>query len=103
MFGRKVKAETVKLDVAVIRILDDMDTYGPDSKEYPELLSHLERLTKLRNGERFRLSKINPDTVVLAAGNILGILVIVAYEQKHVMTSKGLGFILKANNPKITV
>jgi hypothetical protein len=38
--------------------------------------------------------------MAIVVGNILGILVIVAYEQKHVMVSKGLGFVIKAKEPR---
>lgn len=92
MFGRKSN-EDVKLNEAIERILDEMETYGPDSPEYPGYLDHLERLYALKTEESPR--RVSPDAIIQVAGNILGILVIVAYEQKHVMTSKGLGFVMK--------
>lgn len=94
MLGKKPKAVNHKLESAIERILDDMLMFGPDSPEYPDLLGALERMQLLRNSQEKR-KLVDPNAVVTAAGSILGILVIVAYEQKHVMTSKGLGFILK--------
>lgn len=70
-----------------------MNTYGPDSEEYREAVSYLERLVRLKADER-RI-RITPDTMAIVLGNLLGILIIVAYEQKHVMVSKGLGLILR--------
>lgn len=92
MFRRKPKVDP-NLDPVVDGILSEMQVYGPDTQEYTNLLGHLERVYALRkNDERKRVS---PDTMALVAGNLLGILIIVAYEQKHVMTSKGLGFVQK--------
>lgn len=97
MFGRTPKVETIKLDAAMNRVLDDMDTVHTNSDEYSELLSNLERLSKLRTHER--PGRVSPDTIATVAGNLLGILVIVAYEQHHVMTSKALGFVPKVKTP----
>lgn len=81
-----------KLDGPINKVLDDMTVYGPDSPEYLNLMNHLERLTKMQRHER---RSVSPDTMAIVVGNLLGILTIVAYEQKHVMVSKGLGMILR--------
>ena len=94
MFGRTPKVVKLKLDDAMINLLDGMDTYGSDSQEYPELLSHLERVSNLRKSEDPK-RRVSPDQMAFVIGNILTVLIIVAYEQKHVMTSKGLGFVLR--------
>ena len=92
MFRKKTKHDA-DLDAATDVIFAEMSTYGPDSPEYTNLLGHLERVYTLRKDSNAK--KVSPDTLALVAGNLLGILIIVAYEQKHAMTSKGLGFILK--------
>jgi len=92
MLGRKPKIVVIKLDEVMDRLLRDMDNYGPDSKEYPKMMKQLQKVVKMRQQET---RKIDRNTMLLVAGNLLGILVIVAYEQKHVFTSKGLGHILK--------
>ena len=94
MFAKKHKAVNAKLDDVNERILDEMLEYGPDSVEFLNLLEELERVTAVQ-APKGKPREVNWDTVILVAGNLLGILVIVAYEQKHVMTSKSLGFILK--------
>lgn len=91
MWNPFVKKRESILDKPIDRVLSDMDTYGPDSEEYSKLMNYLESLTKMK-GEEHR-NRISPDTMVIVAGNILGILIIVLYEQKHVLTSKGLGLI----------
>lgn len=81
------------LDSAIERVLNDMDTYGPDSEEYKQLVEHLEKLYSLKNTRTTK--RVSPDTIAIVAGNLLGILIIVAYEQKNVITSKGIGFVMK--------
>lgn len=93
MFGRTPKVVIEKLDVVMDRILLEMSENGPDTPEYPELMSHLERITNLRKSEDKR--KLSPDNLILVAGNLLGILIIVSYEHLHPMTSKALGFVQK--------
>lgn len=92
MFGRTAKADPI-LDDPIQRVLVELEQQGPDSPDYPALLSYLERLTRLKTEQR--RDRVSLDTLAIVAGNLLGILVIVAYEQKHVMVSKGMGFILK--------
>lgn len=80
-----------KLNIVLTRILVEMDTYGPDSPEYAELLSHLERVVVLRASREKRT--FSPDAILTATTYLFGILIIVAYEQKHALTSKAVGFI----------
>ena len=80
------------LDEPIDRVLTEMNTYGPDSPEYEKLVRHLERLKDMKANERQHFV-VSPDTIALVLGNLAGILIIVAYEQKHVMTSKAMGFI----------
>lgn len=75
------------LESQIDAVLEEMQEEGVDSDKYPKLMTYLERLHKLKAGER--RTPVSRDTIAIVAGNLLGILVIVAYEQKHVMTSKG--------------
>jgi hypothetical protein len=96
MLRRFVKEKPSILDEPIEKVLTEMNMMGPDSEEYHKMIDHLERLTRLKEQERrFR---VTPDTMAIVAGNLLGILIIVAYEQKHVVVSKGLGFVLKSRN-----
>jgi hypothetical protein len=92
MFKRKPTDEP-SLNNVIMRVLSEMETYGPDSEEYPTMLAYLERLSRVQTEDRPR--RVSPDTMATVAGNLCGILVIVAYEQRHVMTSKGLSFVMK--------
>ena len=88
-----------ELDAPIHAVLNAMEDYGPESEEFEALTGKLERLERLKHETcGFRVS---PDTLAVVAGNLLGILTIVAYEQKHVMVSKALGMVLrsKQTNP----
>jgi hypothetical protein len=93
MFKKQPAYTDKQLEVAIDRIYSDMETNATDSPEYITLMTNLSKLTALRVPTKDR--RPSADTLAVVMGNIMGILVIVAYEQKHAMTSKGLNFILK--------
>ncbi len=78
---------TTPVDALIDAVLEEMHRKGVLSDEYPSLMAYLERLNEVKAKER--RTPVSRDTVALIAGNLMGILLIVAYEQKHVMTSKG--------------
>ena len=82
-----------KLDIIVGTVYDEMLINTPDTEEFKAQLDNLERLTTLRS----KKAKVSPDTLAIVVGNLLCVLVVVAYEQKHVFTSKALGNMLKHN------
>lgn len=80
-----------QLDEVKQRLLTDLAVYDPTDKEYETILNRLEALDKLSN----KRAKVSPDTIAIVLGNLLGIVVIVAYEQKHVFASRASNFIMK--------
>lgn len=96
MFNMSTPENQEALDDLIERVTDDMLLFGPTHEEYPQLLNQLERLTKLKVQEK--PERVSRDTLAVIAANLVGILIVVAYEQKHVMTSKAFGNILKPKN-----
>lgn len=94
MFGREPNNKG-KLTEVESKVLDVMIEYTTDTPEWEAALTQLERVDAIHARKK---KSIDPNTVLLVAGNLLGILVIVAYEQKHVFTSKGLSHLLKAQS-----
>lgn len=94
MFGIFRREEPSKYDKPIDKCLEDMETFGPDDAEFEQRLGHLERLSKLKDAERQK-SKVSPDTMAVVLGNLATVLAIVAYEQKHVMTTRAKEFILR--------
>jgi len=81
------------LDSLISRTTAELASIEPGTEEYSNTLSYLERLVKLKAEDK--PERISRNTVAVVLGNLAGILLIVAYEQKHVMTSKAFGTILK--------
>lgn len=69
-------------------------TVDNPSQDYFALLDGLDRLLALQRtmGSKFR---VNPDTVLTIAGNLLGILLILNFEKIGYISSKALSFVLK--------
>lgn len=82
-----------KLDIILGSVYDEMLINTPDTEEFKAQMDNLERLTTLKS----KKAKVSPDTLAIVAGNLLCVLVVVMYEQKHVFTSKSLGNMLKHN------
>jgi hypothetical protein len=91
---RKPKAVDRKLEQVTENLLDEMLENGPDTEGYAKNLDHLVKLNDVR--QTTGGTALNPNNMALVAGNLLGILIIVAYEQKHVMTSKAKDLLLKS-------
>lgn len=90
-FGKSENDE--ELDARIHKLLQEMSGLEILTDDYQNHLTTLERLTELR--ERNTKAKVSKDTVLLVAGNLLGLILIMAYEQKHVMTTKGLNQLIK--------
>jgi hypothetical protein len=65
----------------------------PKKNIYNEKLKRIERLNELI-GEKPKKG-ISPDTALLVAANILGIILIISHEKVNVITSKALGFVMR--------
>lgn len=83
-------------DGPIEKVLNEMREQPVESEEYATAVRHLETLTKLKADTKPK--RVSADTVWNVAGSLAGILAIVAYEQKHVMTTKAIGFIPKLKN-----
>lgn len=84
-------------DTALQRLIDkvelEMDNTDVNSDEFQKLMTQLERLYDVKANKRH--DSVSADTLALVLGNLAGILLIVAYEQKHVITSKGFAQIIR--------
>lgn len=80
---------------AEIRVDEQIDWLAGRA-ESPEDVQKILRLLKERKDlNHIDKKKLSPDTILVVAGNLVGILLLVGYEHAHVITSKALGFILK--------
>jgi hypothetical protein len=89
MFAKKKDAET-PLD----KVIEDATRWlDPNSADYMKSIEALERLYKLKKQETE--SRISPDTKLIVAANLAGILMILIYERANVLTSKAMNSIMK--------
>ena len=93
MFGPFDKNEPSELDEAIDTAFMQLSLQTPGTEEYSQILNHVNMLVGMKT--QTRQSPIDKNTVLIVAGNLVGILILVAYEQKHVVTSKALSFIQK--------
>lgn len=88
-----------RLEKEIDRLLDEMSTMDPMSKEYQDLEKCVERLAEAEAKQRSAKTKpkepINKNTILALAGNFASIWFIVEYERLHVITSKALGWVSK--------
>lgn len=90
MFTRKPK-EKDNLDVAIDLLISRMDIANPD--ETARLVDQVTKLVKCK--ETLDPKRISPDTILLVAGNLVGILLILNYEKAGVITTRALNFVMK--------
>jgi hypothetical protein len=87
MFDKLKKQENKKLTQVGDKLLDEMLHYGPDTPEFDSALVKMEKVDKTRKSSSGFASGVSPDTVLLAGANLIGILIIVGYESRGVVTS----------------
>lgn len=90
MFQRKPDESQVQLAETIRQVEADMQTMEGGSEEHTKALTSLERLYKLK--EKNSPKGLDPNTLILVGGNILGILIIVTHERAAVITTKALSF-----------
>ena len=89
-----IKSPTeVQLDAEIRAALRELKDLDKKSEEYGTLVDRIAKLHKLKVEEHPK--RISPDTALIVAANIFGILLITRYEGEGVITSKALGFIMK--------
>jgi hypothetical protein len=93
MLIKKTQPEPTKLEKTIDRLLTQMAEVDCESKEYAAMADQVSKLYKLKESDIPQ--QVSKDTLLLVAGNLAGILLIIAYENKNVIASKALGFVMK--------
>ena len=100
-----------KLDAEIQSLLNKLKETTKETEEYGILVDRISKLHKLKTEEQShtlaaeelqhklkpeeRFKQISPDTVLVVAANIFGILWLTRYERENVINSKALGFVMK--------
>ena len=85
--------EKPDLDFLIDDCIDNMTSYTQDSVEYAKMTAQLEKLVKIKRS--MRPDRPSADTLAVIAGNLAVALIVIGYEQKHVVTTKVLPFLAK--------
>lgn len=93
MFAKRTQNEKTGLEKAIDEAHVELASVMADSEQYSKIADQLVKLYKLREHDSKR--QVSPDTLVLVAGNLLGIAMIVGHERAHVVTSKAVSFVMK--------
>lgn len=81
-----------ELDERILSALSKLKALEPNSEEYGKIVENLTELHKLKTEKS---KPISPDTMLMVAANIFGILWITRYEKTDTITTKSLGFSMK--------
>ena len=88
-----MKKKNQKLEALEQELMNNMLTTGPDAEKFDTQLTHLERLKSLKK----KKMNISHDTMAIVIGNVICVLIVVMYEQKHILTTKAMSLTLKQN------
>ncbi len=81
------------VDGEITRIVAAMEEQEVTNGEYSKLLNRLEGLQKIRMEEK--PDKASANTILTAAANLVGILLIIRHEHVNVITSRVMNMVLK--------
>ena len=82
------------LESELDRVLVRLKTEMPNSEEYTQMLSLVERLNEMLDKETPDV--VSKNTMLIVGGNLLGIVLILKHEYLNPITSKALGFVIRA-------
>lgn len=86
-----------QLEVQIEMVLKKMQGVGVDHDEYPKYIRYLEQLHDIEKEEK--RDRVSHDTLAIVIGNLVGIFIIVAYEQRHVITTRGFTQLIRPRPP----
>lgn len=95
MRNLRITTQPSAIDNAIDDALAQLKTVSLDSDEYAAMMDQITQLYKLKEKNTSR-DRVSPDTLAIIVGNLAGIALIIGYEHAHVVTSKALGFVMKA-------
>jgi hypothetical protein len=93
MFIKKPQHTQTGLEEAIDQVLFEMRGMDAHSDEYAQMVKQLTKLYKLK--EIDKPEHVSRDTLAIILGNLGVAIIILAYEQKHVITTKTPSFMLK--------
>ena len=75
--------------------LTQMRESGVMAPEYQTLMGNLEKLSDIKTRSQNH-NRVSLDTLTIVGGNLLIAILVIAFEQKHIITSKALNHLIRA-------
>lgn len=91
MFNRPKTKSQAELEID--RLLLKLKQHEPTTDEYAKIMTQLKDLSKIQKEQS--PESVSPDTKVMAAVNLAGILMILRHEHINVIASKAISFVPK--------
>lgn len=85
--------EVTLLDKAIMNAEAELGATAPDDDKYGIILERLTRLHKVRN--ETKTFQVSPDTLVMAATNLIGIILIIKHERFEIITTRAMSMLSK--------
>lgn len=96
MFNQKPQSAAPLLDEMIANAHSEAASFEVFSDEYAVAVKNIAELYKIRTSIEEKQDKFSKDQMLAVAGNLAGIIAILGYERVHVISSKALGFVMKA-------
>lgn len=91
MFEVNKSAKDAGLSKAIESVYSEMDGSESYTEEYSKSVNQLIKLYSLKQEPK----RVSPDTLAIVVGNIIVASLIIAYESRHIVTTKAPQFLLK--------
>jgi Golgi nucleoside diphosphatase len=85
--------EKTGLEKKIDDVLREMDGVSADTVEFEKMTDQLVKLHAMKTQES--RPRVSPDVKATIAANLAGIVMVVAHERVHIITTKALGFVKK--------
>lgn len=94
IFTRNKQDAKTPLDETIEDLHMQMESLTIEEKEYTTAVDNLVKLYEVK-GKYEKPNNVSKDVLYATIGNLLGIGMILGFEQTHVVTTKALSFVMK--------
>jgi len=98
MFAQKSKSAAPLLDEMIANAHSEIEAHEVFTDEYAAGVKALSELYKIKTSVEEKTDRVSKDQLLAVVGNLAGIVAILGYERVHVISSKAIGFVIKAKS-----
>lgn len=98
MFNKKPQPAAPLLDEMIANAHSEAASLYVQSDEYAAAVKNIAELYKIKISVEEKTDRVSKDQMLAVVGNLAGIVAILGYERVHVISSKAIGFVIKAKS-----